>query len=123
MRRRLLLLTGLTCAVAIAVLLRTVASDVESVVAVEQSHLEGSVASEFVLGDCAIDQGIAPSLAADEAAQVFPMTPADEMAIAVSLQADERSVALSPEVDFGPPKSPLDLFRDTIRPPPGSQIS
>ena len=123
MRRRLPLLTALTCAVAIAVLLRTASADVEPVASAEQAGFEGSVVSEAALDSCTIGTESAPSLATREAAQLSPPTPANWVDIAVSFQADERSLALFPELDFRPPGSPVDSSRDTIRPPPLPRIS
>ncbi|MCY3920976.1 MAG: hypothetical protein OXG27_01090 [Chloroflexi bacterium] len=123
MRRRLLLLTALTCAVAIAVLLRSATSDVEPVAADDQAGFEGSLVSEAALDSCTIGTESAPSLATYEAAQLFPPTPANSVDLAVSFQADERSLALFPELDFRPPGSPVDSSRDTIRPPPSPRIS
>ncbi|MYA00222.1 MAG: hypothetical protein F4038_08165 [Chloroflexi bacterium] len=118
MRRRLLLLGGLTCAVAIALLLRTAASDFESAMSVDLAEPVGSVVGEIPLEDCSIVPDSEPGLAAREAATIFPISPADAVDIAVSRHADERSVAFSPEADLNPPQSPSDLYRDTIRPPP-----
>ncbi len=123
MRRRLLPLTALTCAVAIAVLLRAAASDVDSVAAVEQAGFEGVVVTETALDNCTIGAESASILATYEAAQLLPPAPANSVDIGVALQADERSLALFPELDFRPPGSPVDSSRDTIRPPPTPQVS
>ncbi len=123
MRRRLLLLGGLTCAVAIALLLRTAASDFEPAVSADLAEPVGSVVAEIPLEDCSIVVENEPGLATREAATIFPMAPADAIDIAVSLDADERSVAFSPEADLNPPTSPTELVRDTIRPPPAPDAS
>ena len=123
MRRRLLLLGGLTCAVAIALLLRTAAPDFEPAVSADRAEQDGSVVAEIPLEDCSIVPDSEPGLATREAATFSPISPADAVDIAVSRNADERSVAFSPEADLNPPQSPSELFRDTIRPPPAPDIA
>ena len=123
MRRRLLLLGGLTCALGIAVLLRTAAPDVEPIVAGEPEQLDVSAVADVMVEDCSIATEVGPGLASREAAQLVPSVSANTSDISVSPNADDRSVAFRLEGDFKPPRSPVDLFRETIRPPPTPHIS
>jgi len=123
MRRRLLLLGGLTCALAIAVLLRTAAPDAQPLLAGEPAQPDVVAIADTVAEDCSIATETGPSLAAREAAQLFPFVAADTSDIAVSPHADDRSIAFTPDRHIELPRSPVDLFRETIRPPPTPQIS
>lgn len=123
MRRRLLLLTGLTCAVALAVVLRTTASDLGPMVPVLQGDTNASVVSDFTLEDCAVSPDRAPGLASSGAAQLFPAPPPDEAEIGVALIADERGVAFLATFDAGPTTSLIHRPRDSIRAPPTTRIA
>ena len=123
MRRRLLLLGGLTCAVALAVLLRTTASDLEPIVAAPQGDTAVSVVSDFTLEDCAISPDSAPGLVSSEAAQLYPAAPPDAAEIGVAPIADERGVALLATLDAGPTTSLIPSFHDSIRAPPETHIA
>lgn len=123
MSRRFLLLTALTCAVAMAVLLRTAASDVKPRAAAAETATSGSVVAVLALEDCTIDRESVSGLTTQEAVHHVPTTSADMVEIAVSPHADERGAALTPEVDFRPPELSADLFSDTIRPPPTPHVS
>ncbi len=130
MRRPPLLLAGLLCAVALAVLLRTASSSGQpsAELAVAEQHAEQTAPTEVALAlpitqDCALAlESAALALSAD-AAPPFPLPPSDAAAIAVALAADERRVAFPPESDFGLPRTPVCSARIQIRPPPPTHIA
>lgn len=120
MRRQILLLTGLTVAVVIALLLRTAASNVEPVAAAQPTEPDASVVAEFALEDCAIATEGAPRLSSTDAAQPLPLSPLDYIDPAVAFVADARAVSLARTLELEIPQQRHRLSRDTIRPPPPS---
>ncbi len=122
MRRQLLLLASLICAIVIAVLLRTAAPDSESTIVADHVEPTAPVVAEFTLKDCTISTERGPRLTANDAAQPLPPSPAEAGQIAVARSADERGVTLLPTLDFEPLRAITHSSRITIRPPPAADV-
>lgn len=123
MRRRLPLLAGLTVAVAIAVLLRTAASEADPIVAAEMVELNTSIAVELATEDCTISPEQEPGLASSEASQLTLLTPLGD--IGQVFIASAGSAGTQPGLSFElerPPQLHL-LAKVTIRPPPTSHVA
>lgn len=120
MRRQLLLLSGLTAAVVIAVLLRTASSDVEPIAAAEPTEPESAVVADAWVSDCAIATEHEPGLASSEAAQPLPIVPLDAAEQVLVAASDSPRAAPTLFLDFERPPRQHPLSRVTIRPPPSS---
>jgi hypothetical protein len=123
MRRRLLLLAGLTCAVAVAVLLRTATSDVEPLVAAESAESGSVVITEVLVADCTIVAERTSGLASSEAAQPLPVVPLDATEQVLVAASDSPRAAPTLFLDFERPPRQHPLSRVTIRPPPSSHTA
>ena len=123
MRRRLLLIAGLTCAVAIAVLLRTAASDVEPAVAAESKAFDTSGVARVALDDCAIAVERTPGLASSEAAHPIPLAPFDATILTFVAAEDSHDSTPSLKLDIERPPQEHLLSQVTIRPPPSSHVA
>ena len=120
MRRQLLLLSGLTAAVVIAVLLRTASSDVDPIVAAEPTETESAVIADAWVSDCAIATEHEPGLASSEAAQPLPIVPLDATKQVLVAASESPGAAPTLFLDSERPPRQYPLSRVTIRPPPSS---
>jgi hypothetical protein len=123
MRRRLLLLAGLSCAVAIAVLLRTGVVDVEPVVSAGPAESDAAAIAEVSVGDCTITSDLGPGLAGSEAAQPLPSVPLDAENQILVAASDSPNETPARYLDFERPRRLHPLIRVTIRPPPRSHVA
>ena len=120
MKRQIVLLTCLTAAVAVAVLLRTASPNVDNVTVADVDSDDQKHLSVAQITDCAITPEQTPQLASSDAAQPIPVSPLAVADMAVSRTADTRSETVAPTPEATVPRPQHQSLRITIRPPPAS---
>ncbi|MCY3568030.1 MAG: hypothetical protein OXH38_05345 [Chloroflexi bacterium] len=118
MTRRSLMFAGLVAAVAIAVLLRTAASQFERATADLNEAQTQVRLSVLEISDCTISADRSSHLISSDASQPAKNAPADAADIGIAHHANEQRVALSLAAVARAPATSRLALRPTIRPPP-----